>query len=371
MRLGLAAAALLLAATLASPAFAQPADLVLRNARIHTVDANWSIAQAIAIRGDRIVAVGDNAAIEAHTGPSTQVIDLSGRTVVPGLIDTHLHQMLHGLNSRGVQLLDARSVADVQRKIAERVKETPPGDWVMASSGWHESILAEGRMLVRQELDAVAPDHPVFIPRGGHVVTVNSRALEKAGITRDTPNPSGGVIVRDESGEATGVLLQNAANLVRRILPAPPPPPTAAELLKGAMRDLNRYGIVGVVEPGVDERAMALYAAVRDKGEMTVRTDVLYRAITREQFEKGIAAIKAQKQDDWLRFSGIKVPLDGGVEGGRMRWPYAIVPGEQPNPEYRGVLLLPPGGEDELLAARPRGARGRRPGGTPRGGGVD
>jgi predicted amidohydrolase YtcJ len=335
-----------------SIAVAQPADLVLRGGRIITVDRDWRIAEAVAIRDGRFVAVGDNAAVAPLTGPNTQVIELGGRTVVPGLIDTHLHQMLLGLNSRAVQLLGARSVADVQAAIAARVAQTAPGQWVTASSGWHESILAEGRMLTRQEIDKVAPDHPVFIPRGGHVVTVNSKALDLAGITKDTPNPDGGVIVRDErSGEATGVLLQNAANLVRRILPPPPPPPTAAELLKGAMRELNSYGIVGVVEPGVDERVMALYRQVHDAGDMTVRTDVLYRALTKAQFERGIAAIREQKNSDMLRFPGIKVPLDGGVEGGRMSWPYRIVPGEQVNPNYRGVLLLPPGGEDEYVEA--------------------
>ena len=208
----------------------------------------------------------------------------------------------------------------------------------------------------------------MFIPRGGHVVTVNSKALALAGITKDTPNPEGGVIVRDErTGEATGVLLQNAANLVRRILPPPPPPPAAAELLKRAMRELNSFGIVGVVEPGVDERVMALYRQVHDAGEMTVRTDVLYRALTKAQMEKGIAAVRAQSNSDMLRFPGIKVPLDGGVEGGRMYWPYRIVPGEQPDPAYRGVLLLPPGGEDEYVEGlEARGGR-RAAGADPRG----
>src|SRR6266496_908285 len=123
-----------------------------------------------------------------------------------------------------------------------------------------------------------------------------------------------------------------------------------AELLKIAMHDLNSYGLVGVVEPGINERQIALYRAVHDAGDMTVRTDVLYRALRKSEVEKGIAAIKAQKNDDMLRFTGIKYPLDGGVEGGRMTWPYQLVKGEQTDANYRGVLLLPPGGEDEYVA---------------------
>ena len=321
---------------------------MLRGGNVVTVDSNWRIAQAVAIRDGRFVAVGTDTEIGGVIGPNTQVIELAGKTVVPGLIDSHLHQLFAALNGPAVQLLDTRSVAKVQEAIGERVARTPPGQWVMASSGWHESILEEGRMPTRYELDTVSPNNPVFIPRGGHVVTVNSKALELAGITKDTPNPEGGVIVRDPvTGEATGVLLETAAYLVRKILP--PPPANMAELLKAAMRDLNSYGIVGVIEPGVDERQMALYRAVRDAGDMTVRTDVLYRAIRKADVEKGIAAIKAQKNDDMLRFVGIKYPLDGGVEGGRMSWPYRLVPGEQTDPAYRGVLLLPPGGEDEYV----------------------
>ena len=330
-------------------ASAQPADLVLRGGRVITVDAAWRIAEAIAVRDGRFAAIGTNADIAGFVGPSTQVIELNGRTVVPGLIDTHLHQILMALNSPAVQLLSARSIADVQRAIAARVAQTPPGQWVVASSGWHESILEEGRMPTRQELDPVSPNNPVFIPRGGHVVTVNTKALELAGITRDTPNPEGGIIVRDASGEATGMLLQNAANLVRKIVPPPPPPADFAKLLVSAMRELNSFGIVGVVEPGVDERGIALYRAVHDTGQMTVRTDVLYRAIRKADVEKGIAAVKSQQNSDMLRFVGVKFPLDGGVEGGRMSFPYRIVPGEQTNPDYRGVLLLPPGGEDEYV----------------------
>jgi len=343
MRLRLA----LLAALLAFPALAQPADLVLRGGKVITVDKGFRIADGVAIKDGRILNVGSEEAIVSHIGPNTQVIELAGKAVIPGLIDTHLHQLFAALNGPAVQLLNAKSVADVQKAIAERVARTEPGQWVTASSGWHESILSEGRMPTRHELDPVSPNNPVFIPRGGHVVTVNTRALELAGITKDTPNPEGGIVVRDEKGEATGMLLQNAANLVRRILP--PPPSNMPDLLKAAMKDLNSYGIVGVVEPGVNEQQIALYRRVHDAGDMTVRTDVLYRAMRKAEVEKGIAALKAEKNSDMLRFVGIKFPLDGGVEGGRMSWPYRIVPGEQTNASYRGVLLLPPGGEDEYV----------------------
>src|SRR5205085_887891 len=196
----------LLLTLLASPALAQPADLVLRGGHVITVDKDWRVARAVAMKDGRFVAVGDDAAIAAHVGPSTQVVDLAGKTVVPGLIDSHLHQLFAALNGPAVQLLGARTIADVQKAIAARVARTEPGKWVLASSGWHESILQEGRMPTRHELDTVSPENPVFIPRGGHVVTVNSKALALAGITKDTPNPDGGVIVRDETGEPTGVL---------------------------------------------------------------------------------------------------------------------------------------------------------------------
>lgn len=243
---------LLAAVALLAPAraMAQPADMILRNGTIHTVNTASPRAQAVAIRGDRFLVVGDDAAVMRAAGPDTQVIDLAGRTIVPGLIDTHLHMAFAALNRPAVKLLDARSVADVQAAIADRVAQTPPGQWVVASSGWHESLLVEGRLPTRFEFDQVSPDHLVFIPRGGHVATVNSRALGLAGIGRDTPDPRGGVIVRDPAnGEATGVLLETAAYFARRVLPSPPAATEHARLLRETMRELNGYGIVSVVDP--------------------------------------------------------------------------------------------------------------------------
>jgi len=334
------------------PGRAGAADIILLNGRIHTLAAALATVEAVAIRDGRFVAVGDTASVAAETGPGTQVVDLRGRTAVPGLIDSHIHQQWVGLNLPAVQLLDARSIADVQRAIAERVARTAPGAWVVASSGWHESILAEGRMPTRWELDAVSPDNPVMIPRGGHVVTVNSLGLKLAGIARDTPDPTGGVIVRDPAtGEATGVLLEAAAYFARRVAPPAPPPQEMARLLREAMRELNSYGIVGVVDPIVDESGIAVYRQLREAREITVRTDLLYFAHDKAETERGIAAMRAEESDDMLRFAGIKFMLDGGVEGARLREPYRIVPGEQPRPDYHGLLMTPPGGEDEFVEA--------------------
>jgi len=328
-----------------------PADTILRGGRIHTVSAQLGTVESVAIRNGRFVAVGDAATVNAHAGPDTNIIDLCGRTVVPGLIDSHLHQIWLAVNLPAVDLLPARTIADVQARIAERATNTPPGEWVVASSGWHESILEEGRMPTRYELDQAAPVNPVFVPRGGHVVTANSAAFTAAGITDETPDPPGGVIVRTADGKATGVLLETAAGFVRRVAPAPPGPERLADLLADAMATLNSYGIVCVVDPAVDQNMSEIYKRLRDEGRMTVRTDVLPKVDGLDDTRTAMAYVLAQSSDAMLRFPGIKVMLDGGVEGARMHEPYRIVPGEQPDPEYRGLLLAPAGGHDELVAA--------------------
>ncbi len=329
---------------------AGPADIILTNGKIRTVDEASTTAEAVAIREGRFIAVGGAEEVGTHAGPDTEILDLGGRTAVPGLIDSHIHQFYLGLNLPTVQLLDARSIADVQASIAARAAGTPAGAWIVGTSGWHESLLAEGRMPTRWELDQAAPDNPVIIPRGGHVVTVNSRALERAGIADETPDPVGGVIVRDpDSGEATGVLLESAAYFARRVAPLTPPEDEMADLLKAAMKELNSYGIVSVTDPVIDETSIAVYRRLREEDAITVRTELLYKAADRPGTERGIAAMQAETGDDMLCFAGIKFMLDGGVEGARLREPYCIVPGEQPHADYRGLLMTPPGGEAEFV----------------------
>ncbi|HZE34009.1 MAG TPA: amidohydrolase, partial [Actinoallomurus sp.] len=287
----------------------------------------------------------------------TRTIDLRGRTVVPGLIDSHLHQFNAALDRPNVSLLEARSVADVVARIGERVAAATSGAWVQARSGWHESLLAEGRLPTRTDLDPVSPENPVYIPRGGHVAAVNGRALALAGITRDTPDPVGGVIVRDANGEPTGVLLERARSLVQAVLPPPPSADQQRQLLRDQMAEHNGLGITGVTEPGLSPDQIEIYTGLWHDDELTTRVHLLWRIAALADVDAAVDAFRPRMGDDMLRFDGLKYLSDGGVEGGFLHDPYQIVPGEQISPDYHGVQLLPPGGEEELTEMFRRAAR--------------
>src|SRR5262245_49011056 len=173
----------------------QPADTILVNGQVITVDARFSIAQAVAITGGKFTAVGASNDIRKMAGPSTTVIDLQGRTVIPGLADDHLHDAGGG---PGVDLSRTRSIVDVLAAIAARVKQSRPGDIIVTNSDWHEAQLTEHRLPYRRDLDSVSPDNPVVVVRGGHEYILNSAALRKWNITRETPQLPGGRITRSE-----------------------------------------------------------------------------------------------------------------------------------------------------------------------------
>lgn len=327
----------------------QHPQTILHNGRIYSVDANFTVAQAVAIRDGRFDLIGTDAEVLAQTGPETRVIDLGGRSVVPGLFDSHLHLYMTAMEAPRVPLIDCRSIADVQEAIAARAAITPKGEWIIGRMGWHESLLHENRMPTRDELDSAAPDHPVFVPRGGHVGSANSAALALAGIEDASDDPAGGLIVREKgSRRPTGLLLEKAAYMLRAVLPPPPPAETEKSLLKDAMALLNSYGIVATMDPGLNAHQIALYEALRDDDALTVRTDLMFRANTLADTHSGVS-YAGFRDDAMLRFVGVKFMLDGGVEGALHYEPYQIVPGEQNDPKYRGLSLLPPGGEDEFI----------------------
>jgi predicted amidohydrolase YtcJ len=303
----------------------QPADTILINGHVITVDARFSIAQAVAITGGKFTAVGTSANIRKLAGPSTAVIDLKGRTVIPGLADDHLHDAGGG---PGVDLSRTRSVADLLAAIAARVKQSHPGDIIVTNSDWHEAQLREHRLPYRRDLDTVSPDNPVVVVRGGHEYILNSAALRKWNITRESPQLPGGRITRDASGELNGELVDRAKSLVQ----LPPGPSLTMEALLEQHRKLNAVGLTSIRYPGASVDQYRLLQEMRRRGTLTVRVNQLMRfaADSAAAMRAAIAAsgISPDEGDEWVRIGGMKLGVDGGFEGGWMRQPYAEPWGE-------------------------------------------
>ena len=255
---------------------AQAPDLILHSGKVVTVDSAFSIAEGVAIRGDRLVAVGTNDAVRRTAGPATRIIDLRGRTVIPGLMDGHLHNAGGG---PGVDLAGVRSMAELLAAVEARVKVSKPGDLVVSNSDWHEAQLREKRLPHRRDLDRVAPDNPVVLVRGGHEFIVNSAALRRWNITPSTPVPPGGEIGHDADGELNGELVDTARGLVK----LPPPAKLAAEEILAQMKLLNAAGLTGIRIPGQFQfggsaiEPYRMFQQLRAQGKLTIRVNYLMR----------------------------------------------------------------------------------------------
>jgi predicted amidohydrolase YtcJ len=315
-----------------------PADLLLVNGHVVTVDAQFSIAEAVAIGNGRFTAVGSNDSVRRLAGPNTVTIDLHGQTVIPGLADGHLHDAGGG---PGVDLSRARSIADVLAAVADRVKRSAPGDVIVSNSDWHEAQLREHRLPYRKDLDAVSPQNPVVLIRGGHEYILNSAALKKWSISKETPQVAGGRITRDAGGELNGELVDRAKSLVR----LPPPPPLTIEALREQHRKLNAAGLTSIRYPGASVEQYRLLQEMARRGLLTIRVNQLLRlpadsgAAMRSAI--GAADVKPDEGDEWLRIGGMKLGVDGGFEGGWMREPYAEPWGEHGT--FRGVNTMKEG----------------------------
>ena len=313
-----------------------PPELILINGHVITVDRRFSIAQAVAISRGRFTAVGSTEDIKKLAGPETRAIDLGGQTVIPGLADGHLHDAGGG---PGVDLSRARSIADIQSAIAARVKASKPGDLIVTNSDWHEAQLAEHRLVYRHDLDVVAPDNPVVVVRGGHEYILNSTALKKWNITTATPQPAGGRITRDTSGELNGELIDRAKALVT----LPPPPKLTIEELQAQHRKLYAAGLTSIRYPGASVEQYRLLQDMERRGLLTIRVSQLLRfnsADSAESMRGAIAAahVAPAEGDEWVRIGGMKLAVDGGFEGGWMREPYAEPWGE--HGAFRGVNTM-------------------------------
>ena len=295
-------------------------DLILINGKVITVDRNFTVADGVAIVGDRILTTGNEEQLRSLAGPATRIVDLKGHSVIPGLMDNHLHSAGGG---PGVDLSRARSLNDVYAAIAARVMLSQPGDIIVSNSDWHEAQLAEQRLPLRDDLDQVAPNNPVVLVRGGHEYILNSAALSRWNISTGIAQPAGGRITRYGDGRLNGELVDTAKALVK--LP-PAAVRTPAQQVADRIADykkLNAAGLTTIRHPGISVADYRTLQEMRKRGELTVRINALLRAsgdsilgIVKE------SGIRQGEGDQWLRIGGVKLAVDGGFEGGLMREPY-------------------------------------------------
>ncbi len=339
----------ILAAALSPVLIAADADLIFHNGKIVTVDNAFSVQQAVAIKGNKIVAVGADAAVmRAERGPRTNVIDLKGRTVLPGLVDSHLHATEAGLSEYRHKLPRLDSFDDVRRYIREQAAKTPKGQWIVIPLKL-PTRLKELRMPTRELLD-VDTEHPVLF-NASYIVILNSYALKKCGITRDTPNPPNGEIVKDANGEPNGIL-KNAESLVKGANTAEHF--SEAEKLEALQQQLKRYvaaGLTTVGDRAVNPEQIALYKKLKASGRLPIRAVLTWRPDWNQtteqiQHEIEVAPYHTNVGDSWLKFGAFKLALDGGMTIGTayQRQPYGPF-GKQlyakTDPNDRGQLFVP------------------------------
>jgi predicted amidohydrolase YtcJ len=286
--------------------------VVLFNGPIYTLDSEQPVARALAFREGRITAVGTEGRVRAMAGSNCELINLQGRAVVPGLTDAHVHIVFQGLAAQEVQLGGSRDRSEAVARVADHSRQLPEGAW-LRGSGWNQADW-EGQWPSRADLDAVCPDRPVILARkDGHSLWVNSRALALAGIDAATADPVGGQIQRDPEGEPTGILLENAMELVRAVVPSPTPSERYAALV-AAQREALSYGLTSLhVPPGLkpeDGREI-----LHDLQRLRASGDLQLRYLAHMSAADLEAAISLGLQsgfgDDWLRIGGLKLFADG------------------------------------------------------------
>ena len=285
------------------------ADLVIRDARIWTgvPEAPW--ASALAVSGDRIVAVGSDAVVGGLVGADTELIDSPPGLVLPGFIDSHVHLLSSGFELASVQLRDAATPEEFVRRIGARAAAMAPGEWMQGGSWDHQNW--GGELPQRGWIDPVTAQIPVFIQRlDGHMALANSRALQLAGIDRNTPDVEGGEIVRDADGEPTGILKDKAMDRVTRILPAP----GAAQqdqALESAMDYLLEHGVTTVHTMGYGWTDLTVYRRAHQQGRLRTR---IYAMVPISDWQQLAAEVEARgRGDDWLRIGGLKGFMDGSL----------------------------------------------------------
>jgi predicted amidohydrolase YtcJ len=329
--------------TLAVLSFAFPAmaaaqcvpDLALINGQIHTVDPVRPRAEAVAVCGDRIAAVGTTADIKKLAGPGTRIVDLGGKLVLPGFNDAHVHFIDGAEEIVGVDLRPSKNEQDFAARLAGHAKRLPKGRWILGGYWDHEAWPSKA-LPTRQLIDAAVPDHPVFVQRlDGHMGVANSLAIRLAGVTRDTAAPDGGAIVRDPAGEPAGVFKDNAMGLIARAVP----PPTDDEIrdrARAALKHAASLGVTTVQDMTASPAELRAYRALKAAGELTAR---IYSIRNYEGPSPDSAS------DDWIKQGGVKLFADGSMGSGTAVFfePYAD------DPSTSGLLIQEPAALEKAM----------------------
>ena len=305
------------------------ADLVIVNAKVWTGDRAHPSAQAVAVLGERLVAVGSNSDIQAWRGPGTRVIDAGGRLMVPGFDDAHVHFVNGGQQLEAVQLNDATSAEEFKRRVAEQVKKTPRGEWI-AGGDWDETKWSPPSLPTKELIDSITPNNPAFLSRyDGHMGLANSAALRLAGITPSTPDPPGGQIVHDEQGNPTGALKDAAMDAMYKVIP-PLSHEQRVRVIKAALAHAASLGVTSVQEMVSSYPDIGVYAELAERDELTTR---IYAAplISDGAGDQAKIGLRHAFGSTYLRVGAVKAFADGSL-GSRTAYffePFSDQPGNR------------------------------------------
>lgn len=289
--------------------------LLFFNGTIHTIDSNYPAPEAVLVGdGGHIKAVGNLSDCEAQASGNVQRIDLQGKTLIPGFNDAHVHVQWLGLmlsHMVNATITNAPNIPAIVELYRQKASERTIGEWV-TGGGYNENFLPEKRHLTRYDLDKASSEHPMTLTHtSGHTAVVNSKALELSGVTRDTPDPQGGHIARDENGEPTGVLEETAMQLVYHNIPAITEE-QMAEAIKTAMQHLLEHGITAATDPMVNPFHIKIYRQLEEAGELTVRINLMAERRSGDE----IFPLPEMYVSDWLRLDTVKFFGDGGLTSG-------------------------------------------------------
>ena len=282
------------------------------------------------VRGNRIVAVGSLSDVRGTVGARAEIVDAGDATIVPGLIDTHNHMLWTGIQARLVDLAECGSIEDIRQAVHAYADERRDVEWIVSGEGWHIAALRERRYPTREELDAVCPNRPVYLPRGGHAAVANSEALRRAGLDENAIDQPGGRIVRDgATGRLNGLLLEPPAfELVGKHVPRPSSDERRAALVD-VQRRYHAAGLSGIIDPGLRAPDLHLYETLHREGALTMRSVVMPLAdssVSEEAMYASFEGLSGRTGDGdaMLRFGGLKLFVDGGASFGTalMREPY-------------------------------------------------